>query len=93
MTVRSHVQSGKLVHVSGIHCHVCASSKSGCTFVYFTVESTVAQYLYFKPRMSGSKCKSSGDVTGTVLYFSRYCTVRIKMFSLVFVFVFYVLFV
>ena len=65
MTVRSHVQSGKLVHVSGIHCHVCASSKSGCTFVYFTVESTVAQYLYFKPRMSGSKCKSSGDVAGT----------------------------
>ena len=150
-----------------------------CTLLYST-ESTVVQYLYFKPRMSGSKCKSSGDVAGTakkcqvimmetlllrhrtqmqngtrrlqqpfrmqssatmssmtrktellhrhpwiapslppplpppvsnssclftrcqplyassctvLLYFSRYCTVRLKMFSLFFVFVFYVLFV
>ena len=30
--------------------------------------------------MSRSKCKSSSDVVGTVLYFSRYCTVRLKMF-------------
>ena len=27
----------KLVHMSGIHCHVCASSTSGCFFLYFTV--------------------------------------------------------
>ena len=48
----SHVPSRKLVHVSGVHCHVHASSTSGCAFVYFTVQSTVknkvAQYLYFK---------------------------------------------
>ena len=31
-------QSCKLVHVSGIHCHVRASSTSGCAFVYFTVQ-------------------------------------------------------
>ena len=28
----------KLVHTSGVHCHVRASSTSGCTFVYFTVQ-------------------------------------------------------
>ena len=38
-----------------------------CTLLYSTIWSTVAQYLYFKPRMSGSKRKSSGDVAGTVL--------------------------
>ena len=27
------------------------------------------QCLYFKPRMSGSKCKSSGDVAGTMVLF------------------------
>ena len=37
-----------------------------CTLLYSTVYSTVAQHLYFKPRMSGSKHKSSGDVAGTV---------------------------
>ena len=38
MNALAHVQSRKLVHVSGIHCHVCASSTSGCAFVYFTVQ-------------------------------------------------------
>ena len=33
-----HVQSHKLVHVSGKHGHTCASSTSGCAFVYFTVQ-------------------------------------------------------
>ena len=32
-----HIQSRKLVHVSGVHCHMCASSTSGCAFVYFTI--------------------------------------------------------
>ena len=36
-----------------------------CTLLYSTVQSTVVQYLYFKPRMSGGKHKSSGDVDGT----------------------------
>ena len=54
--------------MSGVHCHVRASSTSGCAFVYFTVQycteysSTV---FYFKPRMPGSKHKSSGDIAGT----------------------------
>ena len=34
----SHVQSRKLVHVSGVHCHVRASSTSVCDFVYFIVQ-------------------------------------------------------
>ena len=29
--------SNHITHVSGVHCHVCASSTSGCAFVYFTV--------------------------------------------------------
>ena len=51
--------------MSGIHCHMCASSTSGCAFMYFTVQSTVVQGLYFKPKMSGSTPKSSSDVAGT----------------------------
>ena len=59
MQVCSPVQSCKLVHVSGIHCHVHASSTSGCAFFFFSLlystvesthkkESTAVQYLYFK---------------------------------------------
>ena len=33
--VRLHVQLRKLVHMSDVHCHVCASSASSCTFVYW----------------------------------------------------------
>ena len=62
----------------------------------------IIKSLYFKPRVSGSKPKSSGDVAGTakrhclmycttVLFKILYC--KINIFSLFFVFVFYVLFV
>ena len=40
-----------------------------CTLLYSTVQSTVVQYIYFKPRMSRSKRKSS----------SMYCTVLFKV--------------
>ena len=59
----------KLVHTSGGHCHVYASSTSG-DFVYFTVQYCIGyrvQYLYFKPRISGSKCEGSSDVADIVL--------------------------
>ena len=36
--VRLHVQSRKLVQVSGVHYQVCASSTNGCAFMYFTVQ-------------------------------------------------------
>ena len=62
----------------------------------------VIKSLYFKPRVSGSKPKSTGDVAGTakrhclmycttVLFKILYC--KLKIFPLFFVFVFYVLFV
>lgn len=41
-----------------------------------TVERTVVQCLYFKPRMSGSKRKSNGDVAGTIVLFKvLYCQI------------------
>lgn len=41
-----------------------------------TVERTVVQCLYFKPRMSGSKRKSNGDVAGTIVLFKAlYCQI------------------
>ena len=36
-----------------------------CTLLYRTVYSTVVHYLYFEPRMSRSRWKSSDDVAGT----------------------------
>ena len=57
----------RLVHVSGIHCYMQASCTSVYAFVHFTVYtvySTVVQHVYFKSRMSGSKCKSNGDLAG-----------------------------
>ena len=74
-------QSCKLVNMSGVHCHGCASSTNGCAFVYFTVQygiehsSTVS---LFKPRMSRSKRKSSNDVAGTSVLFK--VLLRFKMF-------------
>ena len=53
-----HLQSCKLVHVSGIHCHVRTSSTSSCAFVYFTVQYFIVYrsiVSFFKPQMSGSK--------------------------------------
>ena len=69
----NHVRS---VHVSDIHCHMHESPTSVYAFVYFveygtvlcnTVSSTIVQYFCSKPRMSGSKHKSSNDVAGTAL--------------------------
>lgn len=56
-----------LVHMSGIHCYMHASSTSGCAFKHFNVLyycTKVVEYLYFKSRMYKSKCKSSSDAAG-----------------------------
>ena len=59
-----------------------------CTLLYSTVQNTVVPYLYFKPRMSESKCKSSGDVAdNTVLFRVLYC--KSKNILGVFVFMYY----
>ena len=55
VNVRSHVQSRKLVHASGVCGHVRASSTSGRAFAHSIVISRVLR----------SKRKSSGDVAGT----------------------------
>ena len=64
--MRSCVQSSKLVNVSGVHCHMRASSTSSCVLctLQYCIEysSTVS---YFKPRIFRSKGKSSSDVAGT----------------------------
>ena len=52
-----------------------------CTLLYSTVQSTVVQCLYFKPRMSRSKRKSSGDVAGTTVLFKvLYCKIKNAFF-------------
>ena len=70
--------------------------------LYCSVLYTVVQYLCFKPRMSGSKHKSSGDVAGTAKKRQLlYCTTilfkvlscKIKNVFFILGFVFYVLFV
>lgn len=69
-----HVPSHKLVPVSGVQCvHPLLVAVLLCILLYSTECRSVAQYLYFKTRMSGSKCKSSSDVASTIV---RYCTER-----------------
>ena len=58
-----HVQSHKLVYVSGVHCHMCAYKRL-CFSVLYCVVLHRVQYLYVKPRMPRSKHKSSGDAAG-----------------------------
>ena len=52
--------------MSGTHCHMHASSTSGGVSVYCIVLYRAQQYrIYFKHRISRSKCKSSSDIAGT----------------------------
>ena len=80
MNVCLRLQPCKLVLGSGVHCHVRASSASGCTFVYFTVLFSIeygSQCPYFKPRMSASRHDCSSDVAGTpVLFRVLYCKIN-----------------
>ena len=82
VNVCSHVQSHKLVHMFGIHCHVCASSTCGWIFVYFIEYSSTVSL--FQAKDVRSKCKASGAIavlrSTSYCYFSRYCTIRLKCF-------------
>lgn len=92
-----HMSNHKLVLclayiVTCVHC-----LQVGYAFVYFTVSTiwrTEVQYLYFKPRKSGSKCKSSSHVTVTAVLF-KVLYYRVKNVFSIFLclFPFYVLFV
>lgn len=82
--MHSHIQATQLVHMSGLHCHRCESSTSGCTFLYWT------ELYRIQKNSIRSKPKSSADVADTatlckVLYW------KIKEL-LFFVFAFYILF-
>ena len=79
----------KLVHTSGVHCHFCASSTSGCAFVYFTVQYCIeysSTVSLFQAQDVQSKHKSSNDVAGTakrhqtIMIETTYCTVRLIFF-------------
>ena len=65
-------------HTNNFTCLMLASSTSCCAFVSFAVQHWVEhslQCLYFKPRMSRSKHKSSNDVVCTSRKHLRlYCT-------------------
>ena len=54
-----------------------------CTSLYSGIQRTVGQYLYFRPRMSWSKHKSSSDVAGTTVFFKVLCC---KVKNVVFIF-------
>ena len=42
--MHSHVQSHKLVHVSGVHCHLHTTSTKGCALVHFTVTHCISGF-------------------------------------------------
>ena len=52
MNVPLHVQSRKLVHVSGVHCHMRTSSTVGFAFVCFSVLYTVQLEKAMAPHSS-----------------------------------------
>ena len=58
---------------------------SGCAFVYFTVQYCIeysSTVSYFKPSISGSKCKSSNVVAGTTVLFKvLYCKIKNIFFT------------
>ena len=85
------VQLCKLVQVSGVHWHVCIFYKWLCFCVLYCTKYRV-QYHYFKLRISGSKHKSSGDITGSTVLF-KVLYHKIKFFSYFLCLFFYVLFV
>ena len=78
----SHVSSSCLWRTLS---HTCILYKGLCFCVHYCTKYRV-QYLYFKLRISGSKHKSSGDITGsTVLFKVLYHKIKIFLF---FVFIF-----
>ena len=87
-----HALSRELVHVSGVHRRVHASSTSGCACVYFTVQQcSICISSPGFPEASGKATVmqrvllKSASCCSVLLYFSRCCAVRLKMFSFFFV--------
>ena len=65
--VRSHIQSHKLVHVSGVHCHVRASSTRGCAIVCCTVLYRVLREVNPEYSLEGLLLKSKLQYFGHLM--------------------------
>ena len=73
MSVSSHVWGNTVTCVHPLQVVVLF-----CTLPQSTVQISVLQYLYFKPRMSTNMYKSSGDIAGTAKkYQLLYCTTEL----------------
>lgn len=96
MNICSHVQSLKLVYVSGIYCHVHTSPTSSCPFMYFLLLSTIYSIntiFISSPGCPGSKCKSNGDKVGIIVIFKvLYYELKNVLFFVVFLFFVYYLY-
>ena len=89
VNVHSHVQSRKLVHMSGGLCHMCASSTSSCAFVYFTVQYCIEYSSTVSLFQAQDVWKQALKQRWCSWYYCTFqvSTVRLKMFSLFFVLV------
>ena len=65
--MHSHVQSHELVHLSGVRCHVLASSVRGLLLCTLLNRKQNSNSIYFKPRMPRSKLKNSSEVVGPAI--------------------------
>lgn len=68
VNVQSHALLHELVPMSGIHCHLHASSTSGCVFMSFTVQyciesSSIVSLFQVREVLKHHKC--IGDVADT----------------------------
>ena len=62
--VCSHVQLRKLVHGSGVHCHMQASSRVVvllCALLYRTAQSTTVKYCLENPMNRGARLVFRGS--------------------------------
>ena len=58
----------KLVHVSGVHCHMRASSTNGCAFVYFSVQcyikdSSIVRHMFISSPEPTPSTSSVSEIT------------------------------
>ena len=89
VNVRSHVHLCELVHVSGVCCHVHASSACGCAHVHFSVQSCTEDSSALSLFQAQDVQKQAWKQWWYCWYYCTFQgTVWLKLFSLFFVFVF-----
>lgn len=93
VTVCPCVHSQKLVHLSGVLHHVSTPSTSGCAPVHFTVQQCIEYSISISsPGCSEARTKAgvmqgallpgpAASCCTVLLYFSKYCTARLKLVS------------